>query len=635
MSVAIRTTVKLFIDLALMNAATFIACVLRFDGQAITEYRHFFAYYLPMLLLFRTLALCSSGVYRSLWRYASIEHVTAAGAAITVGTAAFYGFVLVTGAGPYPLSALIIDWLVCLALMAGTRICFRGLLRARVRRCPSPKRVLVVGAGDAGAAAVAEMKRQRNGRRPIGFVDDDPDKAGRLLHGLLVMGESSDIPNIIRKHRIDEILITLASQADRLNEIVGLAKGATVSVRMLPGIHEIMSGETRLQHPETVKPEDLLERRQATVDVESLGGSFKGKRILVSGAGGSIGSELCRQIAKFNPSALYLLDQGENGIFEVEQELKAHTCTPCKPVVADVKDASRLDRVFAELRPEVVFHAAAHKHVPMMEMYPEEAVKNNVFGTRNMATCASRHGCERFVLISTDKAVKPSSVMGATKRAAETIVQYLSKKSKTCFLTVRFGNVLNSRGSLLPTLKRQIAEGGPVTITHPAMERYFMTIPEAVMIVLQAAAHGRNGQLMVLDMGKPVSILQLADKLIRLCGKVPGQDIEIRFTGVRPGEKITEELFTSSEKVSAEQVGELFVVPPEPIDLDRFRRHLATMERDIHQLESAEVRERLRGLVPDYSPVTQSGEETLKVAILEDVSDLDSDVDDLPLPAAA
>lgn len=601
-AVELRTAIKLVVDLALMNLATLAACLLNPSEMSFHTYSAFLIQQASMLTLLRFLSLYIFGVYRSMWRHANIEHLSYVVAGATVGSAAFY-LLCTAGCASYPVHLLIVDWLACVVLLTGSRVTYKGILYFRFVHRKTPKRVLIVGAGEAGAMVAAEMKRRGRDRRPIGFVDDDSDKVGRMVQGLPVIGKCAHIPIIINRHNIDEIVVTCPSEpVRRLKEIVSLAGEATVSVRVFPAIDDILSGEARLQHPSTVKPQDLLDREETKVDTATIHSWFTGKRVLISGAGGSIGSEVCRQVARFNPEHLYIMDHDENGIFEVEQELKGRHITNCTPVVADLRDPNKLNRVFETCQPDVVFHAAAHKHVPMMELYPEEAVKTNIVGTRNIATCAVNHGVEKFVLISTDKAVKPSSAMGASKRAAEIIVQSLKDRGMTSFVTTRFGNVLDSRGSLLPNLRRQIIQGGPVTITHPDMERYFMTIPEAVLLVLLSAARGENGQLMILDMGQPINVLELAEKLIRLSGKAPGRDIGIKFTGMRPGEKLTEELFTAAEMETAERIGQLFVTPTEPVDMVAFRSELADLEAALPDLTPEEIKDRLQRIVPGYEP---------------------------------
>ncbi|MDO8585427.1 MAG: nucleoside-diphosphate sugar epimerase/dehydratase [Armatimonadota bacterium] len=608
--------------------ATLFACALGCKDLSSSYSYSFLIQQAALLTLMRFLALCATGVYRSVWRYASIDHLSRVTFSATLGSAVFL-VLSMAGLAIYPAEILVVDWLACVVLLAGSRIAFKALFHYRLIHPHSPKRVLVVGASEAGAMVAAEIKRQQNGRRLIGFVDDDSAKVGRMVQGLPVIGKSGSIPAIISRYKIDEIVVTCPSgPAARLKEIISLAGSASVSVRVFPAVDEILSGEAQLQHPGNVRPQDLLDREEASVDTDSIKSWFTGKRVLISGAGGSIGSELCRQVAGLGLSHLYMMDHDENGIFEVEQELKSSGALKCTPVVADVKDCAKLKWVFETCRPQVVFHAAAHKHVPMMELYPEEAVKTNIIGTRNIATCAVESACEKFLLISTDKAVRPSSVMGASKRAAEIVIQSLKNSGVTSFVTVRFGNVLDSRGSLLPNLRRQIAQGGPITITHPDMERYFMTIPEAVLLVLLSAARGRNGQLMILDMGQPVNILELAEKLIRLSGKAPGRDISVRFVGIRPGEKLTEELFTEAETAAAERIGQLLVSPAEAVDIDRFKKGVAELEKSLMELEPDEIRRRLQDIVPGYTPLTWTQPE-------QDLCHLDELEDEDALPAAA
>lgn len=608
----VKTAIKLVVDVLLLNVASLAACALQFGYPS--ERFTLFARYMELLVLCKMFSLCAAGVYRSVWRYAGQGHMCRIVAGVTVGSVAFFAFLRTDGNADYPFALLVMDCLISLSLLFVSRMTYRLVHASRRAPSASPKRVLVVGAGEAGVAVADSIQRSRNGRRAVGFVDDGRDTLGRVVHGLPVLGTSADLPEIVAKHRIDEILLTGSPEPfGQLKDIVSLVRDARVSVRAFPDMHQLLSEDVKHQNPYNVKPEDLLDRDLAQVNTQRLHEWFRGKRILVTGAGGSIGSELCRQIADFEPSAIYLLDHCENGIFEVDQELKARG-VECLPVVADVRDLSKLNKVFDTYRPHVVFHAAAHKHVPMMEQYPEEAVKTNAIGARNTARAALAHGCEKFVLVSTDKAVRPCSVMGATKRAAEIVAQGLAAKGETAFITVRFGNVLDSRGSLLPTLRKQIAAGGPVTITHPDMQRYFMTIPEAVLLLLLAASKGENGQLMILDMGSPINILDLADRLIRLSGKVPGRDIDVQFTGMRPGEKLNEELLTRAEEASAELVGRVFVVPHEPADFGAFNESLTLLERTISTLEPEAVKSFIRNLVPEYTPRGQPATDNVRIA---------------------
>jgi len=448
-----------------------------------------------------------------------------------------------------PRSALGIDWLLSLVLIGGSRFALRILAEqsnAPRLRDGKAKRVLIIGAGDAGALVVRELQKPSQlNLIPIGFLDDDPAKQKHQIYGVSVIGKVNKLSQILDNQQVDEVIIAIPSAPGNIIRLVNDAcRQKGIASRTMPGIYELLGGKVSVNRLREVDITDLLRREPVRVNDEKVGLTLKGKRVLVTGAGGSIGSELCRQIARRNPAELVLLGHGENSIFEILLELQGnYPSLKIIPVIADIRNAQRINSVFETCRPQIVFHAAAHKHVPLMEANPVEAISNNVIGTRNLVQAALDHNIERFVLISTDKAVRPSSIYGATKRLAETIVLESARQHQRAFTVVRFGNVLGSRGSIIPIFKNQIANGGPITITHPDMVRFFMTIPEAVYLVLQASSMQNGGEVFVLNMGKPVRILDLAEDLIKLSGLEPNKDIEITFTGIRPGEKLAEELW--------------------------------------------------------------------------------------------
>ncbi|SFG90001.1 NDP-sugar epimerase, includes UDP-GlcNAc-inverting 4,6-dehydratase FlaA1 and capsular polysaccharide biosynthesis protein EpsC [Desulfotomaculum arcticum] len=414
------------------------------------------------------------------------------------------------------------------------------------------KKVLIVGAGVAGGI-VAEVLKQRVNSEwvPVAFVDDDPKKQTTILHGLPVLGNRHCITNIVKKLKINYIVIAMPSvSGEVIKQIVEICQKTKVQLKILPGIYDLITGKIKISDIRDIEVEDLLGRSAVTLNINEIANYLTDKVVLITGAGGSIGSEICRQIAVFEPKMIVLLGHGENSIYEIERELKQkYPDVPLAAVIADIRDCRRVSQIFNQFRPAVVFHAAAHKHVPLMEKNQEEAVKNNIQGTRILTEAAHLNNTEIFVLISTDKAVNPTSVMGATKRAAEMVIQWMNGVSTTNFVAVRFGNVLGSRGSVIPLFKKQIASGGPVTVTHPAMKRYFMTIYEAVQLVIQAGALARGGEIFVLDMGQPIYITDLAKNLIRLSGYEPGKDIAIQYTGIRPGEKYEEKLYSDEEQI--------------------------------------------------------------------------------------
>ncbi|WP_051273506.1 polysaccharide biosynthesis protein [Desulfotruncus alcoholivorax] len=427
------------------------------------------------------------------------------------------------------------------------------------------KKVLIVGAGVAGGIVAEVLKQRVNGEWvPVAFVDDDPEKQTKVLYGLPVLGNRHCINDIVKKLKIDYIVIAMPSvPGEVIRQIVEICQKTKVQLKILPGIYDLITGKIKISDIRDIEVEDLLGRSTVTLNISEIANYLTDKVVLITGAGGSIGSEICRQIAVFGPKILVLLGHGENSIYEIEQELKKkYPDVPLAAIIADIRDCRRVNQVFNQFRPAVVFHAAAHKHVPLMEKNEEEAVKNNIQGTRILTEAAHLNNTEIFVLISTDKAVNPTSVMGATKRAAEMVIQWMNGLSATKFVAVRFGNVLGSRGSVIPLFKKQIASGGPVTVTHPAMKRYFMTTYEAVHLVIQAGALARGGEIFVLDMGKPIYITDLAKNLIRLSGYEPGKDIAIQYTGVRPGEKYEESLYSDDEQVMPTKHERIFKIAP-------------------------------------------------------------------------
>ena len=549
----VRNRFVLIGDIALTIVSVLGSFALRLDVGELP-------YYFPAVILMCAVALVIKiptyfffGLYRRLWIYAStgeLRLITAAVTTASVVTSGVMAVLIVTGnvLPGMPRSALGIDWLLSLVLIGGSRFALRILAEQSMARRTDGKgkRALVVGAGDAGALVVRELQKSSPlNFTPVGFLDDDPAKQRHTIYGVTVIGKVDDLPLLIDLHKIDIVIIAIPSAPGHLVRMVNdVCRIKGIPSRTVPGVYELVGGKVSINRLREVDINDLLRREPVRVNDEAVGAALAGKRILVTGAGGSIGRELCRQISRRTPAELVLLGHGENSIFEIFLELRAdHPDLLLSPVIADVRDEERLAQVFGQHRPQVVFHTAAHKHVPLMEVNVVEAITNNVIGTRNVVQAALDYQVERFVLISTDKAVRPSSIYGATKRLAEIIVLNAARQSERAFTVVRFGNVLGSRGSIIPIFKQQIANGGPVTITHPDMFRFFMTIPEAVYLVLQAASMENGGETFVLNMGEPIRILSLAEDLIRLSGLEPHRDVEISFTGVRSGEKMTEELW--------------------------------------------------------------------------------------------
>jgi len=548
----VRNRYVLYGDLALIVVSVLASFALRLDvGQL--------PYYFPATLIMCIVALVVKlptyylfGLYRRLWIYASTHELRLITAAVTTASVITSAAMLALISGGLvlpgmPRSALGIDWLLSLVLIGGSRFALRILgEQSAPPRSGARRSALVVGAGDAGALVVRELQRSSLvNLSPIGLLDDDPSKQNQDIHGVPVIGYIHDLPEVLETRAVDEVIFAIPSAPGRVVRMVNDAcrlKG--VPSRTMPGIYELIGGRVSVSRLRDVDITDLLRREPTRVDEIMIGKTLSRKRVLVTGAGGSIGQELCRQIARWDPEDVVLLGHGENSIFEAVLELRdAFPGAQLNPVIADVRDRQRVEAVLRSHAVEVIFHTAAHKHVPLMQANVAEAVLNNVLGTRNVVDAALAANVERLVLISTDKAIRPANVYGATKRVAEMIVLEAARRTGSAFSVVRFGNVLGSRGSVIPLFKRQIVAGGPVLITHPDMERYFMTIPEAVHLVLQAAAMGKGGEAFLLDMGEQVRIVDLAEDLIRLSGLEPSRDIEIEFTGIRPGEKLREELW--------------------------------------------------------------------------------------------
>ncbi len=548
----IRNRFVLLGDFALIVVSVLGSFALRLDVSQLP-------YYFPAALMMCAVALLIKvsvyfyfGLYRRLWIYASTSELRLITLAVTTASVLTSGvMILLIGAGfirpGMPRSALGIDWLLSLVLIGGSRFALRILAEQSAQhRNGKSKRALIIGAGDAGALVVRELQKSALiNLTPVGFLDDDPAKQRHEIYGVAVIGKIDKLASVLDSQQIDEVIIAIPTAPGRVVRMVNdVCRVKGIPSRTMPGLYELIGGKVNVSRLREVDITDLLRRDPVRVNDEKVGQTLEGKRVLVTGAGGSIGRELCRQIARRNPSELVLLGHGENSIFEILLELQNNYPTlKIFPVIADIRNAQRLDFIFKERQPQVVFHTAAHKHVPLMEANPVEAVTNNVLGTRNVVQAALDYNSERFVLISTDKAVRPSSIYGATKRIAEMITLEAAQKNQRAFTVVRFGNVLGSRGSIIPIFKNQIANGGPVTITHPDMVRFFMTIPEAVYLVLQSASMENGGEVFALNMGKPVRIVELAEDLIKLSGLEPNKDIEIVFTGIRPGEKLYEELW--------------------------------------------------------------------------------------------
>jgi FlaA1/EpsC-like NDP-sugar epimerase len=562
----LRNRYFVLFDVLLLTLTPAVALALRLDLVIPSSFELILLIFTVLALLVKIPTLYFFGLYHRLWRYASMDElITIAWAVLIAGvivTALFYALrstgLLGLDAASFPRSLPVLDAGLTLLAVGGLRFSVRAAEHYQLRRNhrPAARRVLIVGAGSSGSLLARELRTNPScGLEPVGFIDDDPAKGRLRIHDVPVLGPHSRLVELARATKAEEVLIAMPSASGKtIRQMVEACRLAGLPSRTLPGLAEIVSGRVSVNLLRPVNIEDLLRREPVDTDLAAVRGMLAGRRVLVTGAGGSIGSELCRQIARCSPAQIIALGHGENSLFQLAEDLgRAFKDLPAQSIpelqlaVADIRDRPRLTAIFQRFQPQVVFHAAAHKHVPLMEANLEDAVSNNVLGTRQVVELAEANGVERFVLISSDKAVNPTSVMGATKRVAELLVGEAAQRCGRPFVAVRFGNVLGSRGSVLPTFHRQIAAGGPLTITHPDMQRYFMIIPEAVQLVLQAAVLGEPGRVFVLDMGQPVKLVDLAQDLVRLSGLELGRDIDLVFTGIRPGEKLFEELFGGQE----------------------------------------------------------------------------------------
>jgi FlaA1/EpsC-like NDP-sugar epimerase len=608
-----RRFLILGMDVSISAAVFYLAFLILGNGHVPDATWPALIWGLALMVPVRLVVFHFSGLYRGIMKYASIDDLKSIFRAVALGSGLFVLLLIVLRGlkiDPYqafPVWVLPIDWTLNIIFIGGSRFMVRALRSYRPTALPDALRVVIVGAGDAGESILREVHfNPRSGYEVVGLLDDDPGKLHKQIHGVLVLGGTRDLGSVFESYGVDEVFIAIPSaSAELIRRIVEQCRRHNVTFRKLPGVRDLIDGKVTISQLKEVQLEDLLGRDPVKLDLPSIGRFVADRTVLVTGAAGSIGSELCRQLLNFGPARLVCLDHNENGLYQLMQEFASRPARQLiEPVIGSITEAGRMEWVFRIYKPHVVFHAAAHKHVPMMERNRHEAVRNNIRGTRVLADAADRHGVEKFVMISTDKAVNPTSTMGVCKRVAELLVRELDSRSRTQFMTVRFGNVLGSAGSVVPLFKRQIEAGGPITITHPEIERYFMTIFEAVQLVIQAAALGEGGEIFVLDMGTPMKIIDLARNLITLSGLQEGVDIDIEVVGLRQGEKMTEELWVGDERLLPTRHRKISVAASEraaaPGDLNgRLDELLDAVDAE----DDAGLLRRLRELVPSYTPV--------------------------------
>lgn len=607
----LRTCSWVLIDLLAVNLATFFAYLIReslsdYNIGVMKEYQDQFWKIVIVVSTVRLVTFFFFKLYKPVWKYASVSEFLAIVQAVAFGTLVFVLLMFFSRQLYYARGVVIIDAALCLLLVGVLKFSSRFFHEYQSRSVAAPRtRVLIVGTGAAGVSALREIKNHpEKGYSPIGFVDDDLEKQKKSIQGTEVLGTTRDIASIVRKHQIDEIVIAIPSAPGSvIREIVKQSEKTKAKFKIVPGIHAILDGRVRINQIREVQLEDLIGRKTLNINLAEISSYLSGKRVMVTGAGGSIGSELCRQIAKFNPELLIMLGRGENSLYHIDIELnEEEPFVRKKLVIADVKDRNKIEKVLAKYKPQIIFHAAAHKHVAIMEENPEEAVKNNVIGTLNMVDMAIKYHIEKFILVSTDKAVKPTNIYGASKRVAEELIRCKTNGNGVQFMSVRFGNVLDSRGSVLPMFRRQIAKGGPLTVTHKEATRYFMTIPEAVQLLIQAGAMGQGGEIFVLDMGDAIKILDLAKDLITLSGLEVDKDIKIEFTGLKPGEKLCEELLTPEEGMEATKHERIFVTQPKVVDEAKLTSQIASLHQLAEAMDTEGIVEKFKQIIPTYRP---------------------------------
>ena len=619
----IRTAILVIVDIFLLNLSFFVSLLVSFNFTMPKEYislyfTHIFVYIFIELIVFKFFKL-----YSSLWRYASIDELIKVAMAVILSNVLISSYLMMVN-DMLPKSMYVVIILFDMAFIGGARFSYRisRKLEREHKHSQNEKRVMIVGAGIAGIMVLEEMNSHIElNSRAIAFIDDDGTKKGKLIRDVPVVGNKFDIYSAAINKDIDEIIVAIPSSSkSELKAILEECKKTRCKIKTLPGIYDIIDNKLSISQLRDVQIEDLLGREEIKLDEAVICDYITGKTVLITGGGGSIGSELCRQISNFEPKKLVILDIYENNAYDIQNELLSeHKNLNLNVIIASVRDKSRIDQVIRDINPDIVFHAAAHKHVPLMEANPKEAIKNNVLGTLNLVQAVNKYKIQKFVLISTDKAVNPTNIMGASKRLCEMIVQSINEVSDSDFVAVRFGNVLGSNGSVIPIFKRQIEKGGPITVTDPDIIRYFMTIPEAAQLVIQAGSIAKGGEVFVLDMGEPVKIVDLAKDLIRLSGYEPYEDIDIEFTGLRPGEKLFEELLLDDEGLSATAYEKIFIGKPMYTDYKLILNNIEKLKYTLVSGDDMDIKKLMKTIVITYKEPNEVNLRAVKTIHSEDM----------------
>lgn len=598
-----RTVFYLTFDSLFIAFSMYAAFYLRFEGKIPENFIESMSIFILIALLVKIPPLYYEGLYKVSWSYVGLRELLSLVKSLLFASFFFGTIIFIFKTSPlmaaFPRSILIIDFMLTFSLLGNFRCAKRIYLQYTGRTPINGEKVLIIGAGNTGEQIVRNMLTSSD-YYPVGFLDDDLGKIGYTIHGIKVLGKRDEMAKVVNEHDVEGILIAMPSAPPKvIRETFDLGRKAGIrKIKIIPGLREIISGNITLADVKEVELEDLLGREQVEIDTKAIGSYLDGKTILVTGASGSIGSELCKQILKFNPKVVLALDQDETGLFWLTRHIED---TKLLPLVGNIRDTGKIEKIFCEYKPHVVFHAAAYKHVPVMEEHPDEAVRNNVFGTQIIGDASIKYGAEKFILVSTDKAVNPTSVMGATKRLAEKVIVELNKRNSTKFAAVRFGNVLGSRGSVIPIFKEQIMKGGPVEVTHPEIKRYFMVTSESVLLILQAGAMAEGGEIFVLDMGEPVKIADLAREMIRLSGFEPDKDIPVVFTGLRRGEKLYEDLLTAEEGTDSTYHEKIFRARLNP-ENSGLSDDLSKLKKLCEEGKSEEIISLMRRMIPTYNP---------------------------------